>query len=225
MYNTKKTFDSISSKYNLINNIISLGMHLKWKNNFTNLLEFNGSVLDVATGTGDIAIMVKKKYPNSDVIGLDPSEKMLQIANSRVTNEHKIKFVQGYCENIPFDDSYFDFITITFGIRNTKSIVDSLKEINRVLKKNGTFLIMEFSKNNNILVKFFYKIYLHLFIPFIGLLFGKFSEYNHLVSTIESFYTPEEMNKILEKNGFKVKRNIRYNLGLVTVYVANNVKF
>jgi len=135
MPDTKKNFDSISAQYDLINNIISLGTHLKWKNDFTNLLEFNGKVLDIATGTGDIAFMIKKKYPNSTVIGLDPSEKMLTIANSRKKDGHKIKFIQGYCEKIPFHDSYFDFITITFGIRNTTSIFHSLKEINRIFKE------------------------------------------------------------------------------------------
>ncbi len=226
MPNTKKTFDSISSRYDLINNIISFGTHLRWKKDFINLLEFNGEVLDIATGTGDIAIMIKDEYPRTTVTGLDPSEGMLKVANSRKGKRAKIRFVQGYCEKIPFPDSSFDFVTITFGIRNTVSVVRSVKEIGRVLKKGGQLLIMEHTKNESVhfVVKFLYKIYLHLFIPFVGLLFGKLSEYKYLASSIESFYTPKEVNNILERNGFKVESNIGCNLNLITIHVANNIK-
>ena len=226
MPDTKKTFDSISSRYDLINNIISFGTHLKWKKDFVNLLEFDGEVLDIATGTGDIAIMVKDRYPHTRVTGLDPSEEMLKIANSRKGERGKIRFVEGYCEKIPFPDSSFDFVTITFGIRNTVSVVDSVKEIGRVLKKDGHLLIMEHTKNESVsfIVKLLYKIYLHSFIPLVGFFFGKLYEYKYLVSSIESFYTPKEVNNILEKNGFKVKSNIGYNLGLITIHIANNIK-
>ena len=223
MPDTKDTFDSISQKYDLINDIISLKTHTIWKKNFIKLFEPKGKLLDVATGTGDIAIMIKENYPNTQVFALDPSKKMLEIAKNRKKGS-SINFIEGCCEEIPFPDSTFDFVTITFGLRNTKSVATSLDEIKRVLKNDGKLVLMEFSKSDNLIIKVFYKFYLNIFIPFIGLLFGKFAEYKYLASSIESFYTPKEMNEILNSKRLNVIQNIKYNFGLVSVYISNNSK-
>ena len=146
MPDTKKTFDSISKNYDLINKIISFGMHKKWKSDFIKLSSFKGNIIDIATGTGDIAIEIKKRFPDVNVIGYDPSNEMLNIAKQK-NSAKNIKFIQGFCESMPFDSESFDFTTITFGIRNTKSVNESLREINRILKKNGLLMIMEFSKS------------------------------------------------------------------------------
>ena len=107
---------------------------------------------------------------------------------------------------------------------NTNSVATSLDEIKRVLKNDGKIVLMEFSKSDNLIIKVFYKFYLNIFIPFIGLLFGKFAEYKYLASSIESFYTPKEMNKILNSKRLNVIQNIKYNFGLVSVYISNNSK-
>lgn len=219
MPDTKKTFDSISKNYDLINKIISFGMHKKWKSDFIKLSSFKGNIIDIATGTGDIAIEIKKRFPDVNVIGYDPSNEMLNIAKQK-NSAKNIKFIQGFCESIPFDSESFDFTTITFGIRNTKSVNESLREINRILKKNGLLMIMEFSKSENLIIKSFYNIYLNYIIPFIGSLFSKYDEYKYLAESIEGFYSMSEMNEILKVNGFKVERNLQYNFGLVTVYIA-----
>ena len=156
MPDTKDTFDSISQKYDLINDIISLKTHTIWKKNFIKLFEPKGKLLDVATGTGDIAIMIKENYPNTQVFALDPSKKMLEIAKNRKKGS-SINFIEGCCEEIPFPDSTFDFVTITFGLRNTKSVATSLDEIKRVLKNDGKLVLMEFSKSDNLIIKVFYK--------------------------------------------------------------------
>lgn len=219
MPDTKKTFDSISKNYDLINKIISFGMHKKWKSDFIKLSSFKGNIIDIATGTGDIAIEIKKRFPDVNVIGYDPSNEMLNIAKQK-NSAKNIKFIQGFCESMPFDSESFDFTTITFGIRNTKSVNESLREINRILKKNGLLMIMEFSKSENLIIKSFYNIYLNYIIPFIGSLFSKYDEYKYLAESIEGFYSMSEMNEILKVNGFKVERNMQYNFGLVTVYIA-----
>jgi demethylmenaquinone methyltransferase/2-methoxy-6-polyprenyl-1,4-benzoquinol methylase len=121
---------------------------------------------------------------------------------------------------MPFLDSSFSFATITFGIRNTKSIANSLSEIKRVLKKDGVLMIMEFSKSENFLIKNLYNIYLNYIIPFIGFLFSKYDEYKYLANSIESFYSKDEMNQVLSKSGFTVNKNVQYNFGLVTIYIA-----
>ena len=222
MPDTKETFDSISGKYDLINKIISFGLHKKWKSNFIDLADFSGEILDIATGTGDIAIEIKKKFPNVKVTGYDPSKKMLDIAKSKDESKN-IQFIEGFCENMPFQNESFNFATMTFGIRNTKSIEKSLYEINRVLKKDGILMIMEFSKTNNFIIKNLYNIYLNYIIPFVGRLFSKYSEYKYLATSIEGFYTKNEMNEILKSKSFKVIRNIEYNFGLVTIYIAAKI--
>ena len=203
-----------------INNIISLGKHKKWKSNFINIAKFEGKVLDLATGTGDIISLIKDKYPNTDCTGIDPSIDMLRIARKKYK---EIKFIESYAENLKYEDNYFDFVTISFGIRNTVSINDSLVEIRRVLKKNQLLLIMEFSKNNNILLKIITNLYLFFVIPFVGLLFGKFREYLYLSKSINNFYSPREFVKILEKNSFEVEKYESFNFGLVTIYKAKKL--
>ncbi len=220
MPQTKDTFDSIANVYDRINNIISLGKHKKWKSNFINIVKFEGKVLDLATGTGDIISLIKDKYPNTDCTGIDPSIDMLRIARKKYK---EIKFIESYAENLKYEDNYFDFVTISFGIRNTVSINDSLVEIRRVLKKNQLLLIMEFSKNNNILLKIITNLYLFFVIPFVGLLFGKFREYLYLSKSINNFYSPREFVKILEENSFEVEKYESFNFGLVTIYKAKKL--
>lgn len=222
MPETKNTFDSISTKYDLINNLISLGGHKRWKHKFVNLLEINGRVLDIATGTGDIAILIKKMHLRTSVVGIDPSHEMLEIAKNKSPKE--ISYVQGFCEDLPFEDGAFNYITISFGIRNVVSIEKSLNEINRALSEDGHLLIMEFSKNRSLFIKFLYKVYLNFFIPMVGFLFGKYQEYKYLASSIESFFTMDEMNNIISNHGFKITKNLKFNFGLVTVYVAKKTK-
>lgn len=221
MPDTKQTFDSISKNYDLINQLISFGLHKKWKSNFINIVNFYGQVIDIATGTGDIAMEIKKKYPDANLTGYDPSPNMLKIAKKKCI-KNDVDFVEGFCEKMPFNDSSFDFATITFGIRNTKSVDNSLIEIKRILKDDGILMIMEFSKTNNVLIKNLYHIYLNFIIPFIGSLFGKYDEYKYLATSIEGFYTKDEMNNILESKNFSLIKNIEYNFGLVTVYVVKN---
>ena len=220
MPDTKNTFNSIAKVYDRINNIISLGKHKKWKKDFVTKSNMNGKILDIATGTGDIIRLIKEKYPVSECYGLDPSQNMLKIAKEKSQN---INFLKGYAENIPFENKMFDYVTISFGIRNTKSIEKSLEEIHRVLKDNKYLYIMEFSRNENPIMKLITNIYLFLFIPLVGLLFGKFKEYFYLSSSINKFYTPKEFNELLSKNNFKVLEIKSFNLGIVTIYTAAKI--
>ena len=136
MPDTKDTFNSIANVYDKINDIISLGRHKDWKSFFISNADFDGKILDIATGTGDIISSIKKIYPNTDCYGIDPSKNMLSIAKQKNIG---INFIEAYSEELPFPENSFDFITISFGIRNTLSIDKSLKEIHRVLKKKTEF--------------------------------------------------------------------------------------
>lgn len=220
MPDTKDTFNSIAKVYDKINNIISLGRHKNWKSFFISNVSFEGKILDIGTGTGDIISSIKKVYPNTNCYGIDPSKNMLYIAKQK---NKDINFIEGYSEDLPFPDNSFNFVTISFGIRNTLSIDESLKEIHRILKRNHNLLIMEFSKNENFFLKIFTSLYLFLIIPIIGLLYGKFKEYFYLSYSISNFYTPKEFKELLENNSFYVESVNSFNFGLVTIYKAKKI--
>ena len=220
MPDTKDTFNSIATVYDKINDIISLGRHKDWKSFFISNTEFDGKILDIATGTGDIISSIKKIYPNTDCYGIDPSKNMLSIAKQKNIG---INFIEAYSEELPFPENSFDFITISFGIRNTLSIDKSLKEIHRVLKKKQNLLVMEFSKNENFFLKILTNLYLFLIIPIVGLVYGKFKEYFYLSKSISNFYTPKEFKKLLETNFFLVDSVQSFNFGLVTIYKARKI--
>ena len=220
MPDTKDTFNSIANVYDKINDIISLGRHKDWKSFFISNADFDGKILDIATGTGDIISSIKKIYPNTDCYGIDPSKNMLSIAKQKNIG---INFIEAYSEELPFPENSFDFITISFGIRNTLSIDKSLKEIHRVLKKKQNLLVMEFSKNENFFLKILTNLYLFLIIPIVGLVYGKFKEYFYLSKSISNFYTPNEFKKLLETNFFLVDSVQSFNFGLVTIYKARKL--
>ena len=220
MPDTKDTFNSIATVYDKINDIISLGRHKDWKSFFISNADFDGKILDIATGTGDIISSIKKIYPNTDCYGIAPSKNMLSIARQKNIG---INFIEAYSEELPFPENSFDFITISFGIRNTLSIDKSLKEIHRVLKKKQNLLVMEFSKNENFFLKILTNLYLFLIIPIVGLVYGKFKEYFYLSKSISNFYTPNEFKKLLETNFFLVDSVQSFNFGLVTIYKARKI--
>ena len=220
MPDTKDTFNSIATVYDKINDIISLGRHKDWKSFFISNTDFDGKILDIATGTGDIISSIKKIYPNTDCYGIDPSKNMLSIARQKNIG---INFIEAYSEELPFPENSFDFITISFGIRNTLSIDKSLKEIHRVLKKKQNLLVMEFSKNENFFLKILANLYLFLINPIVGLVYGKFKEYFYLSKSISNFYTPNEFKKLLETNFFLVDSVQSFNFGLVTIYKARKI--
>ena len=220
MPDTKDTFNSIASVYDKINDIISIGRHKNWKSFFISNADFDGKILDIATGTGDIISSIKKIYPTTDCYGIDPSKNMLSIARKKNID---INFIEAYSEELPFPENNFDFITISFGIRNTLSIDKSLKEIHRVLKKKQNLLVMEFSKNENFFLKILTNLYLFLIIPIVGLMYGKFKEYFYLSKSISNFYTPKEFKKLLETNFFLVDSVQSFNFGLVTIYKARKL--
>ena len=220
MPDTKDTFNSIATVYDKINDIISLGRHKDWKSFFISNADFDGKILDIATGTGDIISSIKKIYPNTDCYGIDPSKNMLSIERQKNIG---INFIEAYSEELPFPENSFDFITISFGIRNTLSIDKSLKEIHRVLKKKQNLLVMEFSKNENFFLKILTNLYLFLIIPIVGLVYGKFKEYFYLSKSISNFYTPNEFKKLLETNFFLVDSVQSFNFGLVTIYKARKI--
>jgi demethylmenaquinone methyltransferase/2-methoxy-6-polyprenyl-1,4-benzoquinol methylase len=200
----KKVFQEVFDKYDLMNDLISLGIHRTWKKKFIQLLnpQINTKLIDVASGTGDIAkLFVEKINYKGFVYCVDENQGMLNLNKKKFKNNSSLKWFCEDAENLPFKDNYFDYYTISFGIRNIGNINSALKEAYRVLKPGGRFLCLEFSKVKSDILKKFYQIYSKS-IPKLGkFIVGKSEPYDYLIDSIEKFYTQEQfVQKIKEQN-------------------------
>ena len=206
----KKVFNKVYDKYDLMNDIMSLGTHRIWKKNLVSWVNpsKNSTVIDVASGTGDIAKLCLDKTNNScEIVCVEPNEKMLSEGKKKLKKYNNLKWILSSAENLPFKDNTFDYYVISFGIRNVTNLDKSLNEAYRVLKNGGRFYCLEFSKVDNEILKNIYKIY-SKFIPSIGkLITGNKMPYNYLIQSIEKFYDQEDFSKQLIKNNFE---NVEY---------------
>ena len=219
----KRVFQDVFDKYDLMNDIMSLGVHRLWKKDFINLLnpQINTKLIDVASGTGDIAkLFLKKVNYKSSVYCVDENEEMLKLNKKRFATRNKAKWFCNNAEKLPFKNNYFDYYTISFGIRNIDNIDNTLREAYRVLKPGGRFLCLEFSKVKNATLSKFYKAYSKS-IPKIGkFIVGKSEPYKYLINSIKNFYTQEELFNKIKTHNFE---NVSYkNLsgGIVAIHSA-----
>jgi len=203
-------FTKVYKKYDLMNDIMSLGIHRLWKEKFVEWMNPNPSskLIDVASGTGDIAKLLSKKNNNSnEIICVEPNTGMFEEGKTNLKIYQNIKWVKAQAEKLPLNDNIFDFYTISYGIRNVSDINKSLSEAFRVLKPGGRFMCLEFSKIDNELLNFFYKQYSKT-IPFIGKqIVGASQPYEYLVSSINKFYSQNKLVEIMTRNGFS---NVEY---------------
>ena len=218
-----KVFQDVSEKYDLMNDLMSLGVHRLWKKNFINWLnpQENTILIDVASGTGDIAnLYLNKINYKGSVCCVDENKEMLDLNKKKIEKNASVKWFCNSAEKLPFKNNYFDYYTISFGIRNVSNINNVLKEAHRVLKPGGRFLCLEFSKVKNEILNRFYKIYSKS-IPQIGkLIVGKAEPYEYLVNSIEEFDSQDEFFKKIKKQNFI---NVSYrNLsgGIVAIHSA-----
>ena len=199
-----KVFKDVFDKYDLMNDLMSLGIHRILKQNLIDWLNpgKNKRLLDVASGTGDIAkLYLNKVNYEGSVFCVDENKGMLDLNKKKLKNSTKVKWLCSSAEKLPFKNNYFDYYTISFGIRNINNIDNAIKEAYRVLKPGGRFLCLEFSKVKNETFKKFYKIYSKS-IPQIGkFIIGKSEPYEYLFNSIEEFYSQDEFfNKIKNHN-------------------------
>ena len=218
-----KIFQDVFDKYDLMNDLMSLGVHRLWKKKFINWLnpQENTTLIDAASGTGDIAqLYLDKTNYKGNVYCLDENKGMLNLNKKKLKSNPKVKWLCGNAEKLPFKKNYFNYYTISFGIRNINNINNALKEAYRVLKPGGRFLCLEFSKVKNKILNKFYKTYSKS-IPKIGkFVIGKSEPYEYLINSIEKFYSQEEFVQQIKKQNFI---NISYrNLsgGIVAIHSA-----
>lgn len=221
-----KMFDTISGDYDGLNRVISFGIDIKWRKKVVNMVaETNPeTILDIATGTGDLAINLAETNATK-IVGLDISSGMLAIGKEKVKKkglDSKIDMVLGDSENMPFEDNTFDAITVAFGVRNFETLENGLKEILRVLKPGGTFVILETSVPTKTPYKQGYSFYTKNILPLIGKIFSKDrSAYRYLSESASVFPYGEALNNILRKIGFINVEDFPQTFGVATIYKSS----
>jgi demethylmenaquinone methyltransferase/2-methoxy-6-polyprenyl-1,4-benzoquinol methylase len=229
-----KVFESVAPKYDIMNDFMSFGLHRVWKKIFISKVKArkNLKILDLASGTGDISFSIAKKLSNRDIsdyqiVASDINPEMLKVAKQRALDKNfldNFTFKEINCEEIPFDNNSFDYITIAFGIRNVTDREKALKEIYRVLKPGGKFLCLEFSEVDNKNLKSIYDFYSFNIIPKIGKYVAKDEDsYQYLVESIRKFPNAEEFSQLIDKAGFTKTSYEKLNSGIVAIHQAYKI--
>lgn len=218
-------FDNISESYDGLNRVISLGVDVKWRDKVVALVAEKNpeTILDIATGTGDLVILMAKTSAKK-IIGLDISSGMLEVGKKKIEGKNltnRIEMVIGDSESMPYPDNYFDAITVSFGIRNFETLEKGLAEIYRVLKPKGIFVILETSVPTKFPFKQGYTFYTKFILPIIGQLFSKDNKaYGYLSESAANFPFGENLNNILRKISFIDCKAMPQTFGVATIYTA-----
>ncbi len=218
-------FDNISGKYDFLNHFLSLGIDKLWRKKAIKMLRDiqPKKIIDLATGTGDFAIAALKLNP-TEVAGVDISEGMLakgRIKMKKRKVDNVISMNYGDSENLPFDDNYFDALTVGFGVRNYENLEKGLSEMLRVLRKDGRAVILEFSKPKRFPIKQLFNFYSKRVIPFLGKMISKDKRaYAYLPESVEAFPEGHDFLDILTKVGYRNVRAKTVSGGIATIYVG-----
>ncbi len=217
-------FDSIAHRYDFLNRFLSVGIDKGWRRKALKQLKEVApqNLLDVATGTADVAIMAQKILSPAKTVGIDISEGMLQIGRKKIAElnfSNKISLISGDSEHIPFDDNSFDAVTVAFGVRNFSYLTVGLQEIRRVLKPGGKLVVLEFSKPQSSLIKPFYNLYMERIAPWFGKKFSKNKDaYQYLNESIKNFPEGENFTQILKQTGYQDVQRKPLTMGICSIY-------
>uniref|UniRef100_UPI00404AA437 bifunctional demethylmenaquinone methyltransferase/2-methoxy-6-polyprenyl-1,4-benzoquinol methylase UbiE n=1 Tax=Flavobacterium sp. TaxID=239 RepID=UPI00404AA437 len=219
-------FDTISGNYDGLNRVISFGIDVKWRKKVLKLVAEKNpkKILDIATGTGDLAILMTQTDAEQ-IIGLDISAGMLEVGKQKIKQknlDNRIEMVLGDSEQIPYEDNSFDAITVAFGVRNFENLDKGLAEILRVLKPNGILVVLETSIPEKFPYKQGYHFYSRNILPLIGKMFSKDNvAYGYLSESAANFPYGEALNNILRKIGFVDVLALPQTFGVSTIYKAS----
>ncbi|MCD7969472.1 MAG: bifunctional demethylmenaquinone methyltransferase/2-methoxy-6-polyprenyl-1,4-benzoquinol methylase UbiE [Alistipes sp.] len=223
----RRMFDGIAPRYDLLNRVLSFGIDRRWRRRLIRALAASEPqrVLDVATGTGDLAFAAAKSCPGAAVTGLDLSDGMLAVARKRAEGSPlaaRIDFMQGEAEALPFGENTFDAVTAAFGVRNFHDIPAGLTQAARVLRPGGRFFVLEFSTPRSRVFGALYKWYFHRVLPVIGGMVSRdFKAYGYLPSSVDGFPAPEEFCRMLEAAGLRECGFKRLTNGVACLYTAS----
>jgi demethylmenaquinone methyltransferase/2-methoxy-6-polyprenyl-1,4-benzoquinol methylase len=222
-------FDGIAERYDLLNRLISLGIDQRWRRKTVAALELSGEgrVLDLATGTGDLALMIARKEPATTLVGLDPSEKMLAVGQRKVNEaslQSRIELVVGDAQALPFEADSFDGTCIAFGIRNVPDRAAALAEMARVTRRSGRIAILELSEPRKGLMGPLARFHVHTVVPWVGSILSGAKEYRYLQRSIAAFPPADAFASQMEEAGLRVLRVEPLTFGVAHLYVAEPKK-
>ena len=212
-------FGAIARRYDLANHALSCGIDFYWRKRAADIVVNwrPDKIVDLATGTGDLALALQKKLPNAEVTGVDFLPEMLELAQRKGLS----RAILADAMQLPVPDASFDCVTIAFGLRNMENWRDALGEMSRVLRKGGHLLVLEFSLPTRSIVRTIYRFYLHRCLPLLGsFLTGRKSAYDYLGDSIEEFPSGRAMLDLLEVSGFRRATYQPLSYGIVTIYTA-----
>jgi demethylmenaquinone methyltransferase/2-methoxy-6-polyprenyl-1,4-benzoquinol methylase len=218
-------FDGIAARYDLLNRLLSLGIDQAWRQATVDELGKTGlnRVLDLATGTGDLALLIAGRHPAVEVEGVDPSAKMLEVARAKVTAQrltHRVRLALGIAEKLPYPDRHFDAVSIAFGIRNVPDRARALREMARVTRSGGRVAILELSEPTRGLLGPLARFHVHTVVPWVGALLSGSREYQYLHRSIAAFPPPADFAAMMEAAGLHVLRVAPLTFGVCHLYVG-----
>jgi demethylmenaquinone methyltransferase / 2-methoxy-6-polyprenyl-1,4-benzoquinol methylase len=222
----REMFDAIAPRYDFLNRVLSLGIDCRWRRFAVGLITAtpHGRILDIATGTGDVALEIARQTADGiSIVGADVSREMVEIGKQKAAASpyaDRITFEIAPCESLPFPDEQFNAVTIAFGIRNVVDRLQGLKEMHRVLKPGGKAIILEFSTPTSPLFRAVYLFYFLKILPAIGGLFSRQSAYRYLPDSVLEFPSREEFESLMEQAGFGSLQHYDLTGGIATVYVG-----
>jgi demethylmenaquinone methyltransferase/2-methoxy-6-polyprenyl-1,4-benzoquinol methylase len=222
-----RMFDNIASKYDLLNRVLSAGIDQRWRKNSADRLKSiqpNNKLLDIATGTADLAIMLNRRLGADEIIGVDISNNMLDVGRKKITKlglDNAIHLEWGDSENLQFQDNSFDGVTVAFGVRNFGDLRKGMEEIYRVIRPGGKAVILEFSKPRMFGFRQLYDFYFKTILPKIGRWTSRDSKaYSYLYESVQSFPDYEAFLEVLDSVGFKQCLYESQTLGICCIYEA-----
>ena len=219
-------FDRISSKYDALNHLLSFNIDKVWRRKTVKKVAKShpNTILDLATGTADLAIALAKYDPNARIIGMDISEKMLEIGKEKARCQNlddQIDLCLGDAASLPFEDARFDAVTVAFGVRNFENLSKGLSEISRVTKSGGKVCILEFSMPERFPIKQLYRLYFKHFLPRIGKWVSKDNNaYSYLPQSVERFPKPDVFLWMLDEKGMVNSTAKPLSFGIATLYTS-----
>lgn len=216
-----EAFAQISERYVVTNHVLSLGTDILWRKKVARLVRDYQpkQILDLATGSGDLAMEIAAKCPDAKILGADFCAPMLEVARKR--NVPGLDLMVADAMNLPFADGTYDVVTVAFGLRNMASWPDALKEMARVLRPGGHLVILDFSLPTLPILRPLYRFYLHKMLPKIaGLITGQRAAFEYLSNSIESFPSGPAMCDLINNNGLTKAMSIPLNLGIASIYAA-----